>query len=148
MTATRETVVSIHLIADRGGKMTTVPTVHAMPGRGLDGDRHCGRGGEGRAVTLIESEAFEALERDYKFTLQPGDARRNIVTRGVALNHLVGREFTVGSVKLRGIELCEPCGHLAKMTSDIVSRGLVHRGGLRCDILTEGEIRVGDTIRI
>ncbi len=127
--------------------MAAVPTVRAMPGRGLEGDRHCGRGGEGRAVTLIESEAIEGLERDYKFTLQPGDARRNIVTRGVALNHLVGREFTVGNVKLRGVELCEPCGHLAKMTSDIVSRGLVHRGGLRCDILTEGEIRVGDQIR-
>ncbi len=128
--------------------MTTVASAQAMPGRGLKGDRHCDRGGEGRAVTLIESETIEALARDYKFTLQPGDARRNIVTRGVALNHLVSREFTVGNVKLRGIELCEPCAHLAKMTSDIVSRGLVHRGGLRCDILTEGEIRVGDRIQI
>jgi MOSC domain-containing protein YiiM len=95
---------------------------------------------------LIESEAIEALKRDYGIELQPGDSRRNIVTRGVPLNHLVGCEFKIGAVTLRGIELCEPCAHLQKLTQQGVVRGLVHRGGLNAEILTDGLIRPGDAV--
>jgi MOSC domain-containing protein YiiM len=149
------TVVSIHTTADAGATMPSVDAVRAVPGRGLEGDRYFDRQGTfspnpgvGRDVTLIEFEAIEALKRDYGIELPPGGSRRNVVTRGVPLNHLVGREFLVGSVRLHGARLCEPCSHLAKLTSDKVSRALVHRGGLRCDVLTEGIIRVGDTITI
>ena len=79
--------------------------------------------------------------------LDPGNSRRNIVTKGVALNHLVGREFRVGEVTLRGIRLCEPCGHLEELTQKGVMQALVHRGGLRAQILIDGTIRVGDTIQ-
>ena len=78
--------------------------------------------------------------------LSPASARRNIVTRGVALNHLVGQRFVVGDAVLRGIELCEPCGHLAKVVSSAFSRALVHRGGLRCEIVHSGRARPGDRI--
>ena len=149
------TVVSIH-IADTGeALMRSVREVRAVPGRGLEGDRYFAkegsfsdRGGPGRDVTLIEIEAIEALERDYQTKIEPGAARRNIVTRGIGLNHLVGREFKVGDVTLRGVRLCEPCAHLQKLTADKVLPGLVHRGGLRCDILTSGVIRPGAPVTL
>ena len=99
-------------------------------------------------LTLIEAEAIEALRRDYQVELAAGDARRNIVTRNVALNHLVGREFAIGDVRIRGIRLCEPCDHLQKVTGKSVIKGLLHRGGLRAQILTQGTIRVGDSVSV
>ncbi len=147
-------VVSIHIARARGAPTTPVDEVHAVPGMGLHGDRHFGRASSDpddprpdREITLVEIEAIEALERDYGVSLSPGDARRNIVTRGVSLNHLVGREFTVGEVTLKGISPCEPCAHLASLTSEKVREGLVHRGGLRAQIVTEGIIRTGNTIQ-
>lgn len=133
--------------------MQAVPQARAVPGRGLEGDRYFAktgtysdRPGTGRELTLVESETVEALEREYGVKLSPGETRRNITTRGVAVNHLVDREFRVGEVRLRGVRLCEPCAHLQSLTHEKVLPGLVHRGGLRCDILTEGVIRAGDTI--
>jgi MOSC domain-containing protein YiiM len=127
--------------------------VRAIAGKGLEGDRYfnqvgtySNRPGTGREVTLIEIEAIEALKRDYDIGLRPGESRRNIVTRGVPLNHLLGREFKVGEVRLRGARLCEPCSHLQKLTQQGVMRGLIHRGGLRAEILTGGVIRVDDVI--
>ena len=155
MSARAGTVVSIHTTATAGAPTASVGAVRATPGRGLEGDRHyesegtfSRKAGAGRDVTLIEIEAIEALKRDYGIDLPAGDARRNIVTRGVPLNHLVGRDFLVGSVRLHGAYLCEPCSHLARLTSEKASRALVHRGGLRCDVLTEGVIRAGDTITV
>ena len=84
--------------------------------------------------------------RDYQVELAAGDARRNIVTRNVPLNHLVGKEFAIGEVRIRGIRLCEPCDHLQRMTGKPVIKGLLHRGGLRAQILTPGTIRVGDAV--
>ena len=95
---------------------------------------------------MIEQEAIDSVARDDGVTIGPGDTRRNIVTRNVALNHLVGREFSVGAVRLRGLMLCEPCKHLAQLTTTELSNALVHRGGLRCQILTDGVIRVSDAI--
>jgi MOSC domain-containing protein YiiM len=151
----RGVVDSIHIAWQARGPLRSVPEVHAVPGQGLEGDRYFRQAGSfskkaspdpDRQITLIEREAIEALERDYGARLNPGEARRNIVTRGVALNHLVGREFRVGEVALRGIRLCEPCGHLASLSHEKVVPGLIHRGGLRAQILTEGIIRVGDVL--
>jgi MOSC domain-containing protein YiiM len=97
-------------------------------------------------VTLIESEAIIALARDYGIELNAGLARRNIVTVGVALNHLVEKTFTIGAVRLRGTRLCEPCSHLEKLTRQGAMRGLIHRGGLRAEIISGGIIRIGDSI--
>ena len=147
------TVVSIYIAPAAEERPASLTEAHAVPGKGLEGDRYfkqvgtySDRPGPDREVTLIEIEAIEALARDYQVEIDPGDSRRNIVTRGVALNHLVGRDFRVGEVTLRGIRLCEPCSHLAKLTSQRVFAGLIHRGGLRAQILTEGIIRPGDTI--
>ncbi len=147
------TVVSIHIGKTGGGPLISVNEVRGVPRKGLEGDRYfhgvgtySNNPGLGREVTLIEVEAIEGLKRDYGVEIAPGDSRRNIVTRGVPLNHLIGRDFRVGEVALRGIRLCEPCSHLEKLSSKGVQRGLIHRGGLRADILTGGMIRIGDTV--
>jgi len=135
----------------------TAPTVSvteilAIPGVGLEGDRYALRQGTffkpepDFELTLIEAEAIEALKRDYNVELTPGEARRNLVTRGIALNHLVGRDFQIGEVKAHGIRLCEPCDHLQRLTGRQLIKGLRHRGGLRAQILTQGAIRVGDSL--
>ncbi len=147
-------VVSIHITGEAAGAMRSVEAVRAVAGQGLEGDRYflktgtySPKHGPDREVTLIEIEAIEALERDYGVQLSPGDARRNIVTREVPLNHLVGKEFRVGEAVLRGIRLCEPCQHLVRLTGqEKVLPGLVHRGGLRAQIVKGGMIRVGDMV--
>jgi len=123
--------------------------VKAVTGRGLEGDRYFeGTGhwsktpGVGREVTLIEIEAIEALEGERNIAITPGATRRNVVARGVPLNHLVGREFQLGAVRLRGTRLCEPCTYLESLTQQGVLSGLIHRGGLRAEIVTGGTIRV------
>lgn len=133
--------------------MQTISEARAMVGRGLEGDRYfSGSGtysnhpGNGRHVTLIEIEAVDALKREYDVEIAPALCRRNIVTHDVALNHLVDCEFRVGEVVLRGMRLCEPCPHLEKLTAPGALRGLIHRGGLRAEILTGGMIRVGDPV--
>lgn len=149
------TVVSLHIAPAGGAAMETVERVRVVPERGLEGDRYCiGSGtyskhpGTGRHVTLIESEAIAALQSDYGVAITMAQARRNIVTRAVALNHFVGREFTVGAVRLRGVRLCDPCAHLERLSLPGVLRGLIHRGGLRADVLSFGVIRVGDAVAV
>ena len=147
-------VVSIHVAPQAGAPMVVVPEAHAVPGRGLDGDRYAsGRGhyspkpsSGGREMTLIETEAVEALD-ELGVKLTAAETRRNVATRGVPLNHLVGRVFRVGAVRLRGTRLCEPCKYLDGLTRDGVMAALVHRGGLRAQVLDEGIIRVGDVVR-
>ena len=147
------TVVSLHLAGAAGAPVKTVAEVRAVAGQGLEGDRYFQKigtfskdPGSGRDVTLIEIEAVEALQRDYGIELEAEKSRRNIVTRGVYLNHLVGREFKIGAVLLRGTRLCEPCSHLERLTVKGALRGLIHRGGLRAEILNGGTIRAGDPI--
>lgn len=134
--------------------MVSVKEVRAVIGKGLEGDRYfkqvgtySDRPGPSREVTFIEIEAIEALKRDYGVELDPGSSRRNIVTKGAPLSHLVGRKFGVGQAVLLGVRLAEPCHHLEQLTRKGVLAGLVHRGGLRAQVLTDGVIRVGDTLR-
>ena len=146
------TVESIYIASTAQGTPESVGRATAIPGAGLEGDRYALKLGTfykpkpDRELTLIEAEAIEALRRDYQVELAPGEARRNIVTRNVPLNHLVGREFAIGGVRIRGIRLCEPCDYLEKITGKPVIKGLRHRGGLRAQVLTAGTIRVGDEV--
>jgi len=147
-------VESIHIASSAEATMLGVDEAMAIASLGLEGDRYTLGTGTfspkpkpSRQITLIEAEAIEALERELGMVLAPGETRRNLVTRGVALNHLVGRDFSVGGARLRGHELCEPCGDLARMTGrPQILTGLTHRGGLRAEILEGGRIRVGDSV--
>jgi MOSC domain-containing protein YiiM len=131
--------------------------VRAVPGRGLEGDRYFADGGtfSGHAVpgrevtelTLIESEVIELLRGEWALDVDERDSRRNLVTRGVALNALVGKDFCVGPVRLRGAGLCEPCVSLVRSPENShLLRALVHKGGLRAQILSDGLITVGDVV--
>jgi MOSC domain-containing protein YiiM len=109
---------------------------------GIVGDRYA----KHRNLTLVEAEALEGLLADTGIELSAAEVRRQVLTRGIALNDLVGQRFRVGEVECVGEELCEPCNHLQSITKPGVLRGLVHRGGLRADIVQGGRIAVGDEI--
>ena len=132
-----------------GEPARALDSVRALPERGLEGDRHVTGAGTfpsgtpGSALTLIEAEVCESFDPP----LGPDDHRRNVVTRGLALNDLLGHQFLVGGVRCRGMRLCEPCTVVQRYAGRPVLRELVHRGGLRADILSEGEIHVGDEVR-
>jgi MOSC domain-containing protein YiiM len=140
-------VEQIAISADREVLPAAVAGVRAEADHGLEGEYHWSATPEpGQSVTLIAAEALEGLRADTGIELSHEASRRNLLTRGIDLNALVGRRFTVGAVECEGVELCQPCNHLAKLTERGVLRGLVHRGGLRADILRGGEIAVGDAV--
>ena len=125
----------------------------ARAGTGLAGDRYAGGHGtfshpqrRGQDLTLIEGESIDELNR-LGVDLGMANARRNVVTRGVRLNELIGHRFAIGDAVCYGARLAEPCAHLERLTTRGVLRGLVHRGGIRADVLLGGELRIGDTIR-
>lgn len=144
-------VESIHILSGPGAPVTAVESVRVHADRGLEGDRHTPPLGEHHergefALTLIEAEAIEAVRDQHGIDLSNGRSRRQVTTRGVGLNALVGHEFTVGGVRCRGIELCEPCKHLERLTEPGVIKALLHRGGLMADVLDDGVITVGDEV--
>ena len=146
---TSGTVESVCIASGAGEPIRALDTVRALAGQGLDGDRHVLGTGTfpssvpGSALTLIEAEVCESFDPP----LGPDEHRRNLVTRGIDLNHLVGHRFTIGSVPCRGMRLCEPCTVVDRYAERPVLRALVHRGGLRADILADGEIKLGDPVR-
>jgi MOSC domain-containing protein YiiM len=139
-------VVGILAAPDAEAPLARLETTRAEAGRGLEGDRyHDGRGtfsgpGRGYELTLVEAEALDELDLPWE------QARRNIVTRGIALNALVGRRFRIGDVECVGRRLAEPCAHLERLSRPGLLRPLVHRAGLRADILTGGTISVGHAV--
>ncbi len=148
-------VVGIYVSEVKTAPMKALAKATAVKGRGLLGDRYSTKARtftprsprlRGHDVTLIESEVLDQLTLADGSQLAAAESRRNLVTRRVDLNALVGREFSIGPVRAFGQRLCEPCVHLERLTRPGVVAGLVHRGGLRADILTDGEIRLGDKI--
>jgi hypothetical protein len=142
-------VEGIWIAPSAGEPSSGAARVRALAGRGLEGDRHSEGTGTfpsglpGSALTLIEAEVCESFDPP----LRPDEHRRNLVTRGIDLNGLVGREFTIGTTRCRGMRLCEPCTVVDGYASRPVLRALVHRGGLRADILSDGELELGDEVR-
>ncbi|MGH2715552.1 MAG: MOSC domain-containing protein [Thermoleophilaceae bacterium] len=135
------TVEQIAVAAEESGLPGTVDEVEVRD-RGMVGDRYA----DARDITLIEAEALEAFTDETGIELTHEESRRQVLTRGVRLNDLVGKSFTVGEVECVGRELCEPCSHLQSLTRDGVLRGMVHRAGLNADIVKPGRIAVGDQV--
>ena len=149
------TVEYVHVAGEAGAPPERRESVEAVVGKGLQGDRYFEDEGtfstddEGRTrdVTLIEAEAIEQAEADYEVEFEPGVHRRNVTVRGVGLNRLLGEQFRVGDAVVEGTELCEPCTYLErKLEEKGVQEALVHRGGIRCEIVEGGEIGVGDDV--
>ena len=151
----RGKVEAIALAEHATGPMRAVTQVHALAGRGLDGDRYAAKAGtftpdndiaRGYDLTLIEGEVLDHLTLPDGGKIDYAEARRNVITSGIDLNALVGRRFRVGDAECLGQRLCEPCSHLERLTAKGVLRELIHRGGLRADVLTDGQISNGAVI--
>jgi len=144
-------IVEINLSPEYEVLPQPVERVRAVAGRGLEGDRYYRADGEpgekpDEEITLIAVEGLEDFAEESGITVTPAESRRQVATRGIDLNALVGRRFRVGELECEGVELCEPCNHLQGLTQPGVLKGLVHRGGLRASILSGGEIAVGDQV--
>ena len=141
-------------VAERASApMIELLEVNLIAGVGVEGDRYATGLGHysskphpGRQVTLIEIETLEALERDHHIKLEPLESRRNLVTRDVPLNHLVGQQFRVGNTLLYGSRLNVPCKYLEELVGKKIFAPLINRSGLNCEILESGIVRSGDVI--
>ncbi|HSO94545.1 MAG TPA: hypothetical protein VLV81_00745 [Acidimicrobiia bacterium] len=149
-------VVGIFVAPAASAPMEARDEIEAIVGVGLEGDRYASATGTysghrvpdyQRAVTLIERETIVAVRAETGLAFDDIETRRNLVTVGVPLNHLVDREFDVGPVRLRGVNLSEPCVYLEREVRDGLRAALIHRGGLRAEILVGGPIRLGDLVR-
>ena len=146
-------VVDIFIGSEFTGPVTSVDSVKAVAGRGLEGDRYYHRAEEAHQshpeeeITLIESEAIAAAQAETHVVFGPADTRRNIVTSGVRLDELVGRKLTVGEVEIEALELNPACAYLVRITKKRFLPQLIHRGGIRGRIVSTGVIRRGDVIR-
>ena len=123
------------------GPLHAADEVQVKAGAGIEGDRY----GD-KDITLFEAEAIETLKADTGIELAPSEIRRNVMTRGVALNDLLGHRIRVGQVEAVVTELCHPCSHLQKLTQPGVLCGLVNKGGLSADVVQGGAIRIGDSL--
>lgn len=151
----QSTVVFICIAPEEGAPTVEKDEVKAVAGKGLEGDRYYKLAGTfsrkrdpGNEVTLIEWEALDSLQRDHGIDLGLGGSRRNLVTKEIALDGLVGREFVVGGATLEGVRLNPPCGYLERLTQPGVKKGLEGRGGINARILSGGPIRKGDGITL
>jgi MOSC domain-containing protein YiiM len=147
-------LLAIHIAPGASAPMVELDAARLVEGVGIEGDRYATARGTyshkphaDRQVTLIEMETLDALARDHGIDLPPHETRRNLTTAGVPLNHLVGREFTVGEVVLVGGRLNVPCQYLEDLLGKPVFKPLIHRSGLNCRIVQGGTVRPGDTIR-
>jgi hypothetical protein len=157
------TVEGIYIAERSGEPMRAVSEVTGAAGRGLLGDRHCRpdpetplipscgvtpQHHEVQHLSLVEAEVLDLLKLEHGIELEGAETRRNVLTRGIRLNELVGRQFTVGGILCEGAELCEPCVSIQRQTGKPVLKPLVHRGGLYARILGGGTARVGDAIAL
>ena len=142
-------VLEIGITSIKGGKMQNIDDVHVYKGKGLfndrkfkeNNDKHC-------QITLIEIENIKSFNNIYNTKISPIEFRRNIITENIRLNELVGKEFFVGKVKLKAHDLCRPCKYLQdKLKQKNLIKEFLNKGGLRCEILSDGKINVGDSIK-
>ncbi|MBV1882428.1 MAG: DUF1415 family protein [Pseudomonadales bacterium] len=144
-------IIALYMAGEIGKDQRSVDTFEVVANAGVVGDRYFGKNEyPGQNLTLIESEQIQRYNEEYNESIDLADTRRNIITKGINLNELVGKEFRVGEVTLLGVELCEPCTTLGqRLTSDNMSqaavvKAFISRGGLRVDVVSDGTISVGD----
>ncbi len=148
------TVEHIHVAPEAGRPMLLLQEAEVIAGQGIRGDRYAEKLGfyssgpkPGRHVTLIEAEVIEDIARQ-GIPFAPDHSRRNLTTRGIRLNALVGKKVQIGPVVLTVVRLCDPCKRLEWLVGQPVLRPLVDRAGVRCDVISGGVIRVGDAITV
>lgn len=155
---TAGTVEAIHIAPEGGADMQSVEEIEAVAGKGLRGDRYFKGNGTWndnpkardipRDITLFEAETLDVVAKKHDIHLDPGEHRRNVTTRGLALDHLLDKQFTIGDATFETVDLCEPCAYLESITEDGVLDALVHRGGLNAIIVDSGTFRIGDPVEV
>ncbi|MDI3309156.1 MAG: MOSC domain-containing protein [Acetobacteraceae bacterium] len=149
-------IAHLHIAARAFLPMRGMEAIELVAGKGIVGDRYMlgveqgfysEKPEPGRQITLFEEEALDCIRRDYGIEMTPEEHRRNVTTRGVPLNHLVGRQFWLGECLLEATRLSVPCRHIEAILEKPVFDPMVHRSGLNCRILRGGVVRVGDPIR-
>tara|TARA_Y100000590_G_scaffold58634_1_gene62010 strand:+ start:2953 stop:3390 length:438 start_codon:yes stop_codon:yes gene_type:complete len=143
------TVIEIGICKNSKERIKKVDSVEAVAKKGLVNDRHFRDDNEKKSqITLIEIENINYYNKISKTSILPVDFRRNIITKGIRLNDLVGVNFFIGNVKVKGHDLCRPCKALQEsLQQENFVKELLRKGGLRCEILTSGKIFVGDKIQ-
>ena len=143
-------VYKLGISANNNQTISEVNSIKVLANQGIVGDRHFNEFNDPyNQITLIESENIDYYNIKYGLNIPYKDFRRNIITKGIKLNDLVGKRFQIGKVELEGIDLCRPCKHLSEiLDQDNIIKEFLRRGGLRCQILTSSTIEVGDKINI
>jgi len=146
-------IAAIHIASTAGGGMVSALTATAVAGVGLEGDRYARGVGHwssirraGDQLTLIEDEEVERVAAQHGLDLPRGATRRNLTTRGVRLDELIGQRFRIGAVTCIGVRRCEPCTYLDGLLGQEALEALVHRAGIRAEIITGGSISIGDVV--
>ena len=143
-------VYKLGISANNNQTISEVNSIKVLANQGIVGDRHFNEFNDPyNQITLIESENIDYYNIKYGLNIPYKDFRRNIITKGIKLNDLVGKKFQIGKVELEGIDLCRPCKHLSEiLDQDNIIKEFLRRGGLRCQILTSSTIEVGDKINV
>tara|TARA_B100000003_G_scaffold50642_1_gene44576 strand:+ start:566 stop:1012 length:447 start_codon:yes stop_codon:yes gene_type:complete len=141
-------VLKLGITSNNNKKIKDVKTIEVIENKGVIGDRHFNDFNDPYCqLTLIESENIDYYNSKYGLNFSYLEFRRNIITKGIQLNDLVGKKFLIGKVKVEGIDLCRPCRHLSEtLNQNNIIKEFIRRGGLRCQILTSSKIEVGDKI--
>ena len=143
-------VVNICITSESGKKMESINSIKVIANKGIVNDRYFKEDNDkNNQLTLIESENVDYYNKISGTNLIPTDFRRNVITKGISLNKLVGKEILIGEVRLKVHDLCEPCRYLQELLGEKnLVKKLLNRGGLRCELLTNGNINVNDPIKI
>tara|TARA_B100000963_G_C22034894_1_gene412860 strand:+ start:34 stop:480 length:447 start_codon:yes stop_codon:yes gene_type:complete len=143
-------VLKIGITANNNKSIKEVNSVEALANKGIIGDRHFKDFNDPyNQLSLIESENIDYYNLKFNLNIPYVDFRRNIITKGLKLNELVGKKLKIGSVELEVIDLCRPCRHLTELLNQKnVLKEFMRKGGLRCQILSSATIKVGDKIKV
>ena len=143
-------VLKLGITENSNQKIKEVKTIDVLANKGIIGDRHFHNYNDPyNQISLIESESIDNYNIKFGLNISYIDFRRNIITKGVRLNHLVGKKFKVCTVELEGIDLCRPCKHLSEhLNQNNIMKELLRKGGLRCQILSSAKINIGDQIQL
>ncbi len=143
-------IIRLGIAKNENQKIQSVDEIELMPGKGVVGDRHFHENKEARSqLTLIESENIDYYNNKFKTDYSYIDFRRNVVTKGIQLNDLVGKKLLIGNVEIQGHDLCRPCKHLEEtLKGQDIIKEFLRRGGLRCEILNPGTVIIGDKIKV
>ena len=143
-------VIRLGIAKNKNQKIQEVEKIELLSGKGIVGNRHFHENNDARCqITLIESENIDYYNNKFKTDYFYIDFRRNVVTKGIQLNDLVGKKLLIGNVEVQGHDLCRPCKHLEEtLKGQDIIKEFLRRGGLRCEILKSGTINIADEIKV